>query len=187
MFYLDKNQFSSSMLFNYAIILRLELSRITASFEFSERVTMDYRFKYTYPIADEQFLTYYSQLESSEFNLMPSLSYTFFPSRLLRPFLEFGVNYAVLAVNTEDVSTDKYFASGYYDVNELKQYFQMDKPYTKFLLASGFRTSNFSFGLRYFIKFNNEVEVKNFRSFLCFNLSAYTNFSNLRKHYLYFE
>lgn len=182
-YYLKKNQFSYAPTFKYSAIFNIDYGRYTFTGCASMTNSGGYKFAYSYPIANDQYVNYYSKIEFSTTEFSPSLSYSFFSKSFTRLFVESGFAYVIPVNVTEKMAVNKDFKSYWSNRDELKTFMDLSKPYYNGLIGVGVRVFTFSFGLKYYFKLNNINTI--YYSYFTMNMSAAVNFSKLRKHYIY--
>ena len=190
-YYVKKNQFSTVFSFQYSFITSVDYGRFILSADFSYYTQSDGLVtKLSYPIANNEFSNYYSRISTTCFNLSPIVSYVLTNRHTLKLFVETGLPYTILnksLVTEKIVYGEKSSESYLSNQDEMKNEFGLNHDYFNFMLGIGYRISSGSISIRYINKINSKSDYGNNLGYFTFNLSAFTNFSKLKKHYIYID
>lgn len=184
-YYIKQIQAPSKLNFDLGLSLIVDYSRffVNTKLAIASSSTSGIIYKYSYPIAGNQFIDYYSRIEYQQAELSGSFGYFLSSKSYFRPFVELGIGRTFPYFYSEDVSTSKsfdYTLAGRND--EMRDYLGLDKQYTYLMLGLGYRGDMLSVYTRYNVRLGNQTV---FYSNLCFGIAVYTKFSKLRKHYIY--
>ena len=183
-YYIKQIQAPSKLNFDLGLSLIVYYSRFFVNTKLNIASTASYGiiYKYSYPIAGNQYSDYYSRIEYQQAELSGSFGYFLSSRRYFRPYVEAGIGRTFPYFFSEDVSTTKSFDRLWSDRYEMRDYLELDKQYTYLMLGLGYRGDMLSVYARYNIRLGSQTV---FYSNLCFGIAVYTKFSKLRKHYIY--
>lgn len=190
-YYVKQNQFSFSGSYQMSFIANIDYGRYIFTTEFGYFFQNDgIRTKLSYPMAYDGFFNYYSKISYNGYSINPIVSYVLTNRRTLKLFAEIGLPYMILnkGLLKEKIaygpkSTDSYLPNQ----NEMISEFGLNHDYFNVMLGIGYRLASGSFSLRYINKINSKHDTGSNIGYFTVNLSVFTNFSKLKKHYIYIE
>ncbi len=190
-YYVKQNQFSFSASYQFSFIANVDYGRYIFTTEFGYFFQNDgLRTKLSYPIGYNEFNDYYSKISFTGYSINPIVSYVITNRHTLKLFAEIGLPYAIQnrALLNEKIaygpkSADTYMANQ----NEMISEFGLDHDYFNLMFGIGYRLATGSFGLRYVNKLNSKSDTESNLGYFTINISVFTNFSKLKKHYIYIE
>ena len=183
-YYIEKWQTPKAFTFVVGINLVADYSRFFVSTKLNlvQAGTNGIIYKYSYPIAENQFKDYYSRIGYAQTELLGSFGYFLNTQKYFKPYIELGLGQNFPLLYTEEVSTDPDFDTYTSNQYELRDYMELDKQYTFLMVGFGYRGDILAVTSRYNIRLGNQ-DVYYSTFFL--GIAAYTKFSKLRKHYIY--
>lgn len=192
-YYVKKTQFSGAGAYQFNFLTNLDYGRSTFTLELGYFTMNDgIVTKLSYPVAGNSFENYYSKISYGGYCITPIVSNVFSSRRMFKLYAEAGLPYMMLSkgLMSETVSYDSrkggsltYLKNKNEIINELG----LTHDYFNILVGIGFKSSIFSISLRYINKINKIADPSNNIGYFTLNMSIYTKFSKLKKHYLYIE
>lgn len=190
-YYVEKNQTSLTSDLGYNFITCIDYGRFLYTVEagYFTTGTSGLFTKLAYPVADENFNTYYSKITFGGYKLRPLIGFIVLPKRFFKLYAEAGITRVFLTqfLVNEELSNKKKDGYVWRNQDEIKSELGLTENHLNAVIGAGFRTSFFSVGIRYENKLNKSYQPKNNLGQLTFYFSGYANFSKLKKHYIYVE
>ncbi|MBI5540807.1 MAG: hypothetical protein HY951_12155 [Bacteroidia bacterium] len=192
-YYVNKTQFSTAGAYQFNFLTNLDYGRSTFTLELGYFVMNDGLVtKLSYPVAGNNFENYYSKISYGGYCITPIVSNVFSSRRMFKLYAEAGLPFMILnkALMSETVSYESRKGGSLTylkDKNEMINEFGMTHDYFNILVGIGFKSSMFSISLRYINKINKINDPANNLGYFTLNMSVYTKFSKIKKHYLYIE
>jgi len=181
-YYVDKLQINTKTYFSVAPMLVFDYSRyfITAKAAMTRFDGVVY--KYAYPIANQEFITYFSKIDFQQIEVQGNLGLFLNSRSFARPYIEAGFGRAFTYVVNENVALDNKFDKIWRGRNEVSGLINLDKSYSFLSFSYGVRIDFISFYARYVARIGN---FDTYFSYLALGMSASTSFGKIRRNYIY--
>ena len=191
-YYVDKNQFSLTSAYQYNFLTSIDYGRyiFTAEIGYYFQQNDGLKTKLSYPIANDQYWNYYSKISYTGYSLNPIISYVISTRHIFKLYGEVGIPFMILneSMVSEKIASERKNGSRYWsDQDEMISELGLTHDYFNLMVGIGYRMSVSSFSIRYINKLNTNADTGSNLGYFTFNISVLTNFSKLKKHYIYIE
>ncbi len=146
--------------------------------------------KLSYPIGNNEFRNYYSKISYAGYSLSPIIGYVLNGRRSFKLYAEAGLPFVVLnesMVSEKIALARKSSTDSWSDQDEMTSEYGLTHDYLNWMAGIGYRISAGSMSIRYISKINNASDTGSRLGYFTLNITALTNFSKLKKHYIYIE